>query len=96
MPLQRRVPKFGFKNHFRVEYKPINLHTLQALAEETGTSEITIEFLKSHGLVSKKSDTKVKILGAGELKTKLDVKVHKFSKTAKAAIEAAGGVAQEI
>lgn len=94
MPLQRRVPKFGFTNINRVEYKGINLDTLQKIADEKGLSEITIAVLNDNGLVAKKD--LVKILGRGELKAKLDITVHAYSKTAKAAIEAAGGSAKEL
>ena len=89
MPLQRRVPKFGFKNHNRVEYKAINLDTLQALADAIGTKVITFETLYS--LVSK-SDL-VKILSRGSVTSALEVTVKGFSGAAKAAIEAAGGKA---
>jgi large subunit ribosomal protein L15 len=91
MPLQRRVPKFGFKNINRVEYRGINLDTLQKLAEEKGVNDITIEVLKANGLVSGKD--RVKILGRGELKSAVTVTVHAFTATAKSAIEAAGGSA---
>lgn len=94
MPLQRRVPKFGFTNINRVEYKGVNLDTLQKLADEKGLSEITVAALNDNGLVAKKDF--VKILGRGELKAKLDITVHAYSKTAKAAIEAAGGSAKEL
>ena len=89
MPLQRRIPKFGFKNRNRVEYKGINLDVLQALAEKTNAKEVNIEVLHSSGLVGK--NDLVKILGRGELKAKLSVTAHAFSATAAQAIEAAGG-----
>lgn len=89
MPLQKRVPKFGFKNPFRVEYHGINLDALEKLAGEKKLSTITPEVLVENGLASKKD--LVKILGRGELKAKLEVKAHGFSKTAISAIEAAGG-----
>lgn len=89
MPLQRRVPKFGFKNLFRVEYHGINLDTLQALADAKKLTTIDFNVLVENGLASKKE--RVKILGRGELTAKLDVKVHAFSATAKEAIEAKGG-----
>jgi large subunit ribosomal protein L15 len=95
MPLQRRVPKFGFKNHFRVEYHVINLDALQALVEIDPTSEINHEYLAKHGIISRE-DKLVKVLGRGEFTTKLDVKLNKFSQSAKAAIEAAGGTATEV
>ena len=91
MPLQRRVPKFGFKNHNRVEYKAINLDTLQALADSIGTKVITFETLYTNGLVSK-SDL-VKILSRGSVTSALEVTVKGFSGAAKTAIEAAGGKA---
>lgn len=89
MPLQRRVPKFGFKNPFRVEYHGINLDALQKLADEKKVTAITPELLVDNGLASKKD--LVKVLGRGELKAKLEVTAHGFSKTAVSAIEAAGG-----
>jgi len=89
MPLQRRIPKFGFKNINRVEYVGVNLDVLQSLAEKFNLQSIDLEVLKTHGLMSK-SD-KVKILGRGELKAKLEVKAHAYTATAKAAIEALGG-----
>lgn len=89
MPLQRRIPKFGFKNINRVEYVGVNLDVLQSLTEKFNLQSIDLDVLKAHGLMSK-SD-KVKILGRGELKAKLEVKAHAFTATAKAAIEAIGG-----
>lgn len=89
MPLQRRVPKFGFKNINRVEYKPINLDTIQALYEKTNEANITIDFLKENGLVGK-SDV-VKVLGRGEFTAKVNITVHAFSKSAVDAIVKAGG-----
>lgn len=89
MPLQRRVPKFGFKNINRVEYVGINLDVLQGLIEKHNLSVIDFDTLKEHGLVSKKD--LVKILGRGELKSKVEVKAHAFSASAQKAIEAAGG-----
>ena len=91
MPLQRRLPKFGFKNIFRVEYSGINLDVLQNLAEKKGLSVIDQAALIANGLVSK--NEKIKILGRGELKAKIEVTAHAFSATAKAAIEAQGGQA---
>lgn len=94
MPLQRRVPKFGFKNPFRVEYHGINLDTLQKLADEKKVKAVTPEVLVENGLANKKD--LVKILGRGELKAKLEVTAHGFSKTAISAIEAAGGTATSL
>jgi large subunit ribosomal protein L15 len=92
MPLQRRVPKFGFKNINRKEYAGINLDRLQTLVDNGKiTDTVTIDVLVANGLVGK--NDLVKILGRGELKAKLNVTVHKFTATAKAAIEAAGGEA---
>ena len=88
MPLQRRVPKFGFKNINRVEYKAINLETLQALAEKTNASKLGIEALVEAGFIS--SNQLVKILGKGTISAKLEVEAHAFSKSAEAAIVAAG------
>jgi large subunit ribosomal protein L15 len=95
MPLQRRVPKFGFKNINRVEYQGINLDTLQSLVDN-GIVTDTVDFTV---IVANRLATKnevVKILGRGELKAKLKVTAHKFTATAKAAIEAAGGEAVTI
>lgn len=89
MPLQRRVPKFGFNNIFRVEYKSVNLDTIQMIAEKHGLKEITFETLQLHGIVGKKD--LVKVLGRGEIKAALTVSAHGFSATAAAAIEKAGG-----
>lgn len=89
MPLQRRVPKFGFKNINRVEYKAINLDALEALAEASKIEKVTVEDLRTAGLVSK--NALVKILGNGTLTHKLDVEANAFSKTAEEAIKAAGG-----
>lgn len=89
MPLQRRVPKFGFKNPARKEYHGINLDTLQALAEQHKVSEINVEFLKEKSIVGK--NDLVKILGRGECTAKLSVEAHAFSKSAQQAIESKGG-----
>jgi len=92
MPLQRRVPKFGFTNINRVEYQGVNLDTLQKLVDEKKIKgSVDFESFVSMGLAGK--NELVKILGRGELKTKLTVTAHKFTATAKAAIEAAGGEA---
>ena len=94
MPLQRRVPKFGFKNINRKEYNGINISTLQALAEKKKLTKIDVQTLIDAGLVSK--NDLVKILGNGELKTKLDVKAHAFSKSAMEAIQSLQGTAEKI
>ncbi len=94
MPIQRRVPKFGFTNPNRVEYKAINLDTLQKLNEESGESVINAEVLSAHGLAGK--GDLIKILGRGELKAKVEVTAHKFSSTAEAAIEEVGGTVTKL
>lgn len=94
MPIQRRLPKFGFKNVNRVDYKALNLETLQALAEKTGITSIDVQTLVDAGLASKNS--LIKILGKGTLTTKLEVKAHAFSKTAQEAIEALQGTAIKL
>ena len=94
MPLQRRVPKFGFKNINRVEYKAINLATLQTLAEAQKLEKIDVDTLIAAGFVSSKH--LVKILGNGTLSLKLEVRAHAFSKTAEEAIVAAGGTVVKL
>lgn len=94
MPLQRRVPKFGFNNINRVSYKAINLSDLQILQEKYSVDTIDMDLLKSKGLVAK--NDLVKILGNGTLKAKLNVTANAFSKTALEAIEKAGGTASKI
>lgn len=94
MPLQRRVPKFGFNNFNRVSYKAINLSDLQTLQEKYNVDTIDLDLLKSKGLVAK--NDLVKILGNGTLKAKLNVSANAFSKTALEAIEKAGGTASKI
>ena len=94
MPLQRRLPKFGFKNINRVEYKAINLSTLQKMIEEKNMSKIGVEELIKAGFIS--SSQLVKILAKGELKAKVDVEAHAFSQAAEAAIIALGGTAKKL
>lgn len=95
MPLQRRVPKFGFKNINRKEYQGINLDKLQKLVDDGKVKDaVTLDVLIENRLACK--NELVKILGGGELKAKLNVTVHKFTKTAKEAIEKAGGEAVTI
>jgi len=94
MPLHRRVPKWGFKNMNRVEYRAVNLDTLQNLFETKNIEVISPEVLYANGLVGK--NDLIKILGRGELKAKIEVKAHAFSDKAKEAIEALGGVASII
>lgn len=90
MPLQRRVPKVGFKNPNRKEYVGVNLDVLQELVEKHSLNAIDLNTLKLHGLVSR--NDLVKILGRGELKVKLEVKAHAFTESAQKAIEAVGGL----
>ncbi len=94
MPLQRIVPKFGFKNINRIEYKAINLDVIQALADKKGVDKIAKSDLIEAGYVSSKQ--LVKILACGQLTRKIDVEADAFSKTASAAIEAAGGTAIKL
>ena len=94
MPIQRRLPKFGFKNINRIEYKAINIDTLQQLADAQKISKIGIEELVSAGFIS--SNQLVKILGKGTLTAQLEVTAHAFSKTAESAIQAAGGTAVKL
>jgi large subunit ribosomal protein L15 len=95
MPLQRRVPKFGFTNINRKEYQGINLNKLQELADKGLVKKtVTVKDLVDNGMAHK--NDLVKILGGGELKASLKVTVHKFTATAKAAIEAAGGEAIDL
>ena len=94
MPLQRRVPKFGFKNINRIEHKGVNLDIIQKIVDTKNITEITKEVLIQNG-VAQKNDL-IKIMGRGELKSKVTISVHAFTATAKAAIEAKGGVATEI
>jgi len=94
MPLQRRLPKFGFKNINRVEYHGINLDTIQKLVDAIKTTDISLEVLVNHGLANK--NEKVKILGRGELKSKVTINAHAFTASAKKAIEEKGGQAAQI
>jgi len=94
MPLQRRVPKFGFKNINRVEHTGVNLDAIQKLVDTKNITDITRDVLLENGLASKNS--LIKIMGRGELKSKVNITVHAFTATAKAAIESKGGVATEI
>ena len=94
MPLQRRVPKFGFKNRNRKEYKSINVGALQQIVDKHNFEEVNPEVLRDAGLVGRRD--LIKILGEGELKAKINVKAHAFSKSAKEAIEAAQGTAETL
>lgn len=94
MPLQRRLPKFGFKNRFRKEFKAINIDVLQNLADKQGITSIDVQTLIDSGLIAK--NDMVKILGNGTLTSKLEVKAHAFSKKAIEVIEAASGTAVKL
>ena len=94
MPLQRRVPKFGFKNINRVEYKAINLDTIQTLADAKNLTKVGISDFIEAGFIS--SNQLVKVLGNGALTNKLEVETNAFSKSAAAAIEAAGGTVVKL
>lgn len=94
MPIQRTLPKFGFKNPTRVEYQAVNVAAIQALSERLGVAEITPDVLIEAGLISK--NNLVKVLGNGEITAKVEVTAHAFSKSAIAKIEAAGGKATTL
>ena len=94
MPIQRRLPKFGFKNINRVEYKAINIETLQKLSESKGLSKIGLSELQEAGFIS--SSQLVKVLGKGALTAKVEVEAHAFSKSAEAAIQAVGGTVVKL
>ena len=94
MPLQRRVPKFGFKNINRVEYKAINLDTIETLADSKNLTNVGISDFIEAGFIS--SNQLVKVLGNGALTNKLEVEANAFSKSAAAAIEAAGGTVVKL
>jgi large subunit ribosomal protein L15 len=94
MPLQRRIPKFGFKNNNKEYFKAVNLDVLEGLAEKTKSESLNLQVLIENGIVGK--NDKVKVLGRGELKTKVNVEAHKFSATATQAIEKVGGTATTV
>jgi len=94
MPLQRRVPKFGFKNNEKIYYKAVNLDSLEIIAGNNKGVDISFQLLVDNGIVSKKD--KIKVLGRGELKSKVNVQAHAFSDTALKAIEKVGGTATKI
>ena len=94
MPLQRRIPKFGFKNINRIDYHGVNLDVLQKLVEKHKLNEITPDTLRQHGIGSKTG--LIKILGRGELKAKVNISANAFTATAKKAIEDKGGVATQL
>ena len=94
MPLQRRVPKFGFKNNNKEYFKAVNLDILEGLAEKAKTNALTLQVLVENGVIGK--NDKVKVLGRGELKAKVSVEAHAFSATATRAIEKVGGTATTV
>ena len=94
MPLQRRVPKFGFKSPNRVENKPVKLGMIQEFAENNGLDKFTLEDFHNFGLASKRD--RIKVLCTGEIKRSIEITAHAFSATAKAAIENAGGKAVTV
>ena len=94
MPLQRRLPKFGFKNHFRVEYKAVNLSVIDEVATTAGLDKVTVVDLLAAGKVRK--NQLVKVLGEGTLSKKIDVVANAFSRSAEEAIVAAGGTVEKI
>jgi len=94
MPLQRRVPKFGFHNPFRVAYKAVNLDTISQLVDKSKAKEITVDFLVENGIVGRKD--RIKVLGRGEFKAKVKISAHAFSASAITKIEAAGGTATTL
>jgi large subunit ribosomal protein L15 len=95
MPLQRRVPKFGFTNIFKIEYQVVNIEDLQNASEKITDEVLTIEALKKYGLISS-SKKPVKILGNGEIKVKVQLEANAYSKSALEKIEAAGGSIKKI
>lgn len=94
MPLQRRVPKFGFKNNNKVYFKAVNLDVLETLAEKIKSDDLSIKVLIDNGIIGRTD--KVKVLGRGELKSKVNVQAHAFSETAVKAIEKVGGSATPV
>jgi large subunit ribosomal protein L15 len=94
MPLQRRVPKFGFKNNNKEYFKAVNLDILEGLAEKAKTNALTLQVLVENGVIGK--NDKVKVLGRGELKAKVTVEAHAFSASATQAIEKVGGTATTV
>ena len=94
MPIQRRLPKFGFKNVNRINHTGVNLDVIQKIVDAKNITEITKDVLIANGVASKNS--LIKIMGRGELKSKVTITVHAFTATAKAAIESKGGVATEL
>jgi large subunit ribosomal protein L15 len=94
MPLQRRVPKFGFKNNNKIYFKSVNLDALETLAQKIKSSDISVQVLIDNGIAGK--NDKIKVLGRGELKSKVNVSAHAFSETATKAIQNVGGTATTL
>ncbi len=94
MPLQRRIPKFGFKNNNKIYYKSVNLDSLELIAEKHKGAEISFQLLVDNGIIGR--NDKIKVLGRGELESKVNVQAHAFSETALKAIEKVGGTATKI
>ncbi|MBL7857945.1 MAG: 50S ribosomal protein L15 [Cyclobacteriaceae bacterium] len=94
MPLQRRVPKFGFKNNNKIYFKAINLDVLEGLVEKVKDGNLNFQVLVANGIANKKD--KIKVLGRGELKSKINVEAHAFSEIAVKAIESVGGTATTV
>jgi large subunit ribosomal protein L15 len=94
MPLQRRIPKFGFKNNNKIYFKAVNLDVLETLADKIKSEDISVKVLIENGIVGK--NDRVKVLGRGELKSKVNVQAHAFSDTAVKAIEKVGGTATPV
>ncbi|MEI9918665.1 MAG: 50S ribosomal protein L15 [Bacteroidota bacterium] len=94
MPLQRRIPKFGFKNNNKIYFKSVNLDAIEELASKIKSADISVQVLIDNGIVGKKD--KVKVLGRGELKSKVNVSAHAFSETATQAIQKVGGTVTTI
>lgn len=94
MPLQRRIPKFGFTNNNKIYFKAVNLDVLETLAGKIKSDDLSLAVLVEHGVVDKRD--KVKVLGRGELKSKVNVQAHSFSETAIKAIEKVGGSATPV
>jgi len=94
MPIQRRTPKFGFKNNNKIYYKPLNLDVIEQLVQKTGESNLSIEVFRKNGLISK--NDRIKLLGRGEIKSKVTIEAHAFSEKASKAVEQAGGAVTKV
>lgn len=94
MPIQRRTPKFGFKNNNKIYYKPLNLDVIEQLVQKTGESNLSIEVFRKNGLISK--NDRIKLLARGEIKSKVTIEAHAFSEKASKAVELAGGAVTKV